>query len=148
MQQTDTGTKYALKTTKAFTEAGFYPFPPEAYDCSSTKPHSIEYFKCIARHNSGSLFHAAGTCKMGPDSDPEAVVDPHLWVRGVRNLRVVDASVMPKIVGANTHAATVMIAEKAADMIIRHWAEDDSSNEDRLTISDRPRKKRKIRREL
>jgi choline dehydrogenase-like flavoprotein len=58
-----------------------------------------------------------GTCKMGRESDPTAVVDARLRVRGVNALRVADASIMPTMVGGNTHAPTIMLAEKAADLI-------------------------------
>ena len=68
--------------------------------------------------NVSSSFHIAGTCKMGPDSDNEAVVDRHLKVRGVEGLRIVDASVMPDVVRANANVTTMMIAERAADFIL------------------------------
>jgi choline dehydrogenase-like flavoprotein len=61
--------------------------------------------------------HPAGTCKMGVDGDPVAVVDDKLRVRGVEGLRVIDASVFPDLVGGNINAPTVMIAERAADLI-------------------------------
>lgn len=65
-----------------------------------------------------TAYHPTGTCKMGPDSDPMAVVDGRLRVRGVSGLRVVDASVMPDIISGNTSAPTMMIAQRAARFIL------------------------------
>ena len=66
-----------------------------------------------------TAYHPTGTCKMGPDSDPMAVVDNRLRVRGVSGLRVVDASVMPDIISGNTSAPTMMIAQRAAQFILQ-----------------------------
>ncbi|XP_014677343.1 PREDICTED: glucose dehydrogenase [FAD, quinone]-like [Priapulus caudatus] len=76
-----------------------------------------KYLECVARSISTTLYHATGTCKMGASTDPSAVVDPQLRVRGVEGLRVVDASIMPEIIAGGPHAPVIMIAEKAADMI-------------------------------
>ena len=65
----------------------------------------------------GSYWHPAGTCRMGPDTDPDAVVDPQLRVRGITGLRIADASVMPVIPNAPLHATVLAIAEKAASLI-------------------------------
>ena len=69
------------------------------------------------QHNAGIAGHTSVTCKMGPESDPLAVVDQHCRVHGVDGLRVVDAAAMPDIVRANTNATIIMMAERAADFI-------------------------------
>jgi choline dehydrogenase len=71
--------------------------------------------RAYIRESAATVFHPVGTCKMGDNKD--AVVDAQLRVRGVEGLRVADASVMPTLIGGNTNAPVVMIAEKAADMI-------------------------------
>ncbi|WP_339766587.1 choline dehydrogenase [uncultured Paraglaciecola sp.] len=83
-----------------------------------------EQLLTFLRENAQTIYHPIGTCKMGTDTDEMAVVDNQLNVRGIERLRVVDASVMPSLVGGNTNAATIMIAERAADFIKAHYRQD------------------------
>ncbi|MBB5047266.1 choline dehydrogenase-like flavoprotein [Rhodopseudomonas rhenobacensis] len=85
-------------------------------DMFTAEVRSDDDIRTILRQRVDTVYHPVGTCKMGVD-DATAVVDPQLKVHGVQGLRVVDASVMPTLIGGNTNAPTIMIGEKAADMI-------------------------------
>jgi choline dehydrogenase len=87
-------------------------------ECISPTPQDLESDDALDQwllRNVTTTQHISGTCKMGPDSDPMAVVDQYCRVRGLENLRVVDVSVLPDCVRANTNATTIMIAERVAD---------------------------------
>ncbi|XP_064627624.1 glucose dehydrogenase [FAD, quinone]-like [Lineus longissimus] len=85
--------------------------------CENLEAGTDAYWKCVIPRMTMTMYHASGSAKMGAATDPLAVVDPELRVKGVKNLRVIDVSVMPIMVSGNTQAATIMIAEKAADII-------------------------------
>ncbi len=90
------------------------------YRASEFKPgadvESDEALRGYIRDTGSTVHHPAGTCRMGTGDD--AVVDPELRVRGVQGLRVADASIFPRLVGGNTNAVVVMVAEKCADLIL------------------------------
>jgi choline dehydrogenase len=87
----------------------------EIYPGSSRQ--SAAELTAAIREKAETIYHPVGTCRMG--SDAESVVDPQLKVRGINGLRVVDASVMPRLIGGNTNAPTIMIAERAAEWILQ-----------------------------
>lgn len=91
--------------------------PLSAYYGELVAPAADEEWGDYARRTYDSYHHGVGTCKMGRSTDPMAVVDERLRVRGVRNLRVADASVMPTVVRGNTNLTTIMIAERCADFL-------------------------------
>ncbi|WP_151713698.1 GMC family oxidoreductase [Acinetobacter bereziniae] len=84
-------------------------------DLFTANVYTDEEIRQVLRDRSDTVYHPVGSCKMGVDE--MAVVDPRLRVYGIQNLRVVDASIMPKVVNGNTNAPAIMIAEKAVDMI-------------------------------
>ena len=98
-----------LFAQKAFDPYRGAPIHPARNDLSDSE--LVDFIRAKAE----SVYHPIGTCRMG--NDEAAVVDPQLRVRGVEGLRVVDASVMPTLIGGNTNAPTIMIAERAADLI-------------------------------
>ncbi|XP_045181607.2 glucose dehydrogenase [FAD, quinone]-like [Mercenaria mercenaria] len=85
--------------------------------CAKFRFRSDEFWECIVRNVVLTVYHPTGTCKMGAADNPSAVVDPQLRVKGIKGLRVVDASIFPNITSGNTNAPIIMVAEKAADLI-------------------------------
>ncbi|BFG02836.1 glucose dehydrogenase [Drosophila madeirensis] len=112
----------SLERTQAFQAqlAEMVHIPIEECDAQHAY-RSDGYWSCYARHFTITCYHQTGTVKMGPATDDQSCVSPRLQLHGARNLRVADASVMPNVVSANTNAATVMIAERAADFIRDDW---------------------------
>ena len=138
---------YALGNTQALKKFGakFYdkPFP----GCEGYQFWSDDYIGCWIKGYTVTMVHDVGTCKMGPDSDPEAVVDPQLRVRGIKGLRVADNSILPLVPSGNTMAPVVslcihfiqilnslfndvesmfhqiMVGEKLSDMVKSYWGQ-------------------------
>lgn len=108
-----------LSQTPAFQSFGskLHEFP----QCTRFKKLSDEYFECMIRLYSATIYHPVGTAKMGPSWDRDAVVDPQLRVYGIKGLRVIDASIMPNLVSGNTNAPVIMIGEKGSDLVKEFW---------------------------
>lgn len=107
----------AVKLTREiFAQKGFDPYRGEEIQPGPHVRTDAE-IDAFIRAKADSAYHPCGTCKMGNENDREAVVDPKARVRGIENLRIVDASIMPSVVSGNLNAPTIMIAEKCADII-------------------------------
>ena len=107
------GMRLARKLMHSQPLAPFLDF--EAYPGPDVQ--SDDEFLAVARERGTTTFHPAGTCRMGPASDPSAVVDDQLRVHGIDGLRVIDASIMPMMISANLNASALMIGEKGADLV-------------------------------
>ena len=105
-------------TRKIVAQAALQPYQPTEY-LPGSDYQNMEELAMAAGHIGTTIFHPVGTCKMGRANDPSAVTDSRLQVCGVTGLRVVDASIMPTITSGNTSSPTIMLAAKAAEMILQ-----------------------------
>ena len=105
-------------TRKIAQQAALGPYAPEEYKPGVQYQTDDELVKAAGDIGT-TIFHPVGTCKMGRDNDPMAVLDSELRVRGIHHLRVVDASAMPTITSGNTAAPTMMIAERVSELLTR-----------------------------
>jgi len=106
-----------LFKTKAFQDIGSGEVHVANSVCDNLEYGSDGYWECYVRQYTVSFYHYSGTCKMGPSDDPTAVVSPRLKVKQIEGLRVIDASIIPKVPSGNIQAPVMMIAEKGADLI-------------------------------
>ncbi|XP_025603097.2 glucose dehydrogenase [FAD, quinone]-like [Athalia rosae] len=117
------GIKLAINISQS---EAFRPYGTRLHDlkipgCRTFEFATDDYWRCAIKHLPSMMNHEIGTAKMGPSSDPDAVVDPRLRVYGITGLRVADASVMPTIPTGHSNAPISMIGEKAADLIKEAW---------------------------
>lgn len=108
-----------LSQTRAFRRCGAQLWLPPLPECDALQPDSDEYWLCHIRYMYVGAWHAVGTSRMASSDHPLGVVDERLRVRGVKGLRVIDASVMPEITAGNTNAPSMMIGEQGAHMILQ-----------------------------
>ena len=110
-----------ISNTEAFQKFGSKLHDTPVPGCEDLKLGSDDYWICYIKHLSIAIWHLSGTCKMGPPSDPGAVVDDELRVYGIKGLRVADASIMPMVPAAHTNIPAMVIGMKCADMIRKSW---------------------------
>ena len=104
-------------TVKLLEDEAFGPIVAERLQPTDDDLSTDENLDRWMRKTVFNTTHASGTCKLGPASDPTAVVDQRLNIHGLENIKVADASVMPNVIRANTNATTIMIGERAADWL-------------------------------
>ncbi|XP_050059047.1 glucose dehydrogenase [FAD, quinone]-like isoform X4 [Aphis gossypii] len=110
-----------LSKTKHFKDAGLVLEELKLPNCADYVWDTRDYWICVIQNLAAPFYHVVGSCRMGPEDDPFTVVDPYLKVKGIIGLRLIDSSIMPKIVSANTNAATIMIGEKGSDIIKEYY---------------------------
>ncbi|XP_052738854.1 glucose dehydrogenase [FAD, quinone] [Bicyclus anynana] len=117
------GVKAALAVgeTKAMKRLGAKFNSKPIPNCKHLPLYTDEYWDCYIRQYTMTIYHLSCTAKMGPSSDPMAVVDPQLKVHGIEGLRVIDASIMPAVTNGNINAPVIMIGEKGSDLIKETW---------------------------
>lgn len=95
----------------------FFFIPFNSIFCLGINVQTDEEIDAFVREHGDSAYHPSCTCKMGHEDDPMSVVNSETRVKGIENLRIVDASIMPSVVSGNLNGPTIMMAEKAADII-------------------------------
>ncbi|XP_045454198.1 glucose dehydrogenase [FAD, quinone] [Melitaea cinxia] len=127
------GVKAAIATaeTQAMKRLGARFNSKPVPNCKHLPLFTDDYWDCYIRQYTMTIYHLSCTAKMGPASDPMAVVDPQLRVYGVEGLRVIDASIMPTVSNGNINAPVIMIAEKGSDMIKETWLPKNSNRRKR-----------------
>ncbi|KAL1381531.1 hypothetical protein pipiens_013401 [Culex pipiens pipiens] len=111
----------AFGETQAMKRFGARFHSKQVPNCKHLPEFTDEYWDCAIRQYTMTIYHMSGTAKMGQRSDPYAVVDHKLRVHGVKGLRVIDASIMPRITSGNINAPVIMIGEKGADLVKELW---------------------------
>ncbi|CAL7944276.1 unnamed protein product [Xylocopa violacea] len=110
-----------INNARAMQKFGSRVYNETVSECKKHPFDSDDYWTCNLRSETFTVYHYSGTCKMGPENDTSAVVDPTLKVIGIQGLRVADASVMPEIPTGDTNIPVYMIAEKLSDMVKKEW---------------------------